>query len=139
MFHKSEIAMKLFSLDNELDRFDFLAMEALKSKFPDAMKTDANRLFECETKTWYYLEFDCRVRLYADSDSLFVKGLCAVLSDTAAKIGRDEAEKKIGFAEECFRRGIIDGKRLRGLSALEDEISAFAKKNFKNFYHNEEK
>ena len=130
MYKKSELALKLLSTENELDRFDMLTDAAFAAeKFPERLKTDENRLVSCETKTWYRLEFDGKIKLLAESDSVFVKGLCAVLADIAAKIGKEDLPAKIGFADECFSKGIIDIKRRNGLNYLEEKIIAFAIKN----------
>ena len=130
MFNKSELAVKLFATENELDRVDLLTDVAFAAeRFPDRLKTGENRLVSCETRTWYRLEFDGKIRLLAESDSVFIKGLCAVLADIAAKIDIADPPVKIGFADECFSRGIIDLKRKNGLSLLEEKIIAFAIEN----------
>ena len=87
MFEQSELAIQLFAADNDLDRFDILAGAALLSdKFPDEFKTEEHRLAACDTKTWFYLDFDEGIRLYAESDSLFVKGLCQEVSEDVAAV-----------------------------------------------------
>ena len=81
----SPLAARLFEIDNELDRFDFLALTALGAPTLDKSElTENNRLVSCETKTWFKLGYDGAVRLTVESDSLFVKGLCIVLSEIAA-------------------------------------------------------
>ena len=135
MFEQSELAKQLFAADNDLDRFDILAGAALLSdKFPDEFKTEEHRLAACDTKTWFYLDFDGGIRLYAESDSLFVKGLCIVLADIVSKTSKEGLAHGIGFADECYARGIIDGSRRKGLLSLEDEII-----NFSNKYYGENK
>ena len=128
MYRRSELAKELFRTDNELDRFDLLTGYAFSAaKFPEEKKTDENRLLSCETKTWYLLGYDNGLRLVAESDSLFVKGLCAVLADIATKITAEDAGRDIGFADECYKQGIIDGERRKGLLSLEVKIKKFAK------------
>ena len=133
MYHRSELAMKLFSLENELDRFDLLTDAAFAAaRFPEEYKTEENRLLSCETRTWYRLGFDGRINLTVESDSLFVKGLCAVLADIAKKItprdiGAFDTGSSIGFADACFAKGVIDAERRKGLSSLEEKITEYAK------------
>ena len=44
MFNKSELAVKLFATENELDRFDLLTDIAFAAeKFPEQLKTEENR------------------------------------------------------------------------------------------------
>ena len=128
-FEISPLAVKLFGISNELDRFDFLTDVALAAdKFPPELKTDEHRLRSCETKTWYSLDFDGAVRLNIESDSLFVKGLCLVLADVVKNASPGEIKSGIGFAEKCFDEKIITDDRRKGLSSLENEIIKFANK-----------
>lgn len=120
------IAARLFEIDNELDRFDFLALLSLNAPpFPSEYKTDENRLVSCETKTWYKLEYNGAVRLYVESDSLFVRGSCLVLADIVAAADAKTLSCGIGFADECYARGIINDARRRGLLSLEEKIKKY--------------
>ncbi len=120
---ESGLIKRLFAADNELDRFDILTEAAFSAeKFPDEWKTDENRLSSCETRTWFRLVRDGGVKLLAESDSLFVKGLCKALGEAAKDLRPGE---DIGFAEACFARGIIDAGRRDGLLSLERKIIEF--------------
>ena len=120
------LAARLFEIDNELDRFDFLALAALGAPTLDKSElTENNRLVSCETKTWFKLGYDGAVRLTVESDSLFVKGLCIVLSEIAALSDTETLARGIGFADECYRRGIINDARRRGLLSLEEKIKEY--------------
>ena len=122
----SPLAARLFEIDNELDRFDFLALAALGAPTLDKSElTENNRLVSCETKTWFKLGYDGAVRLTVESDSLFVKGLCIVLSEIAALSDTETLARGIGFADECYRRGIINDARRRGLLSLEEKIKEY--------------
>lgn len=119
----SPLAARLYEIGNELDRFDFLALTALAAPTLDKSElTEENRLVSCETKTWYKLDYNGAVRLTVESDSLFVKGLCVVLSEIAALSDTETLARGIGFADECYRRGIINDARRRGLLSLEEKI-----------------
>ena len=132
MYRRSALAQKLFSTENELDRFDLLTGAAFAAAgFPAEAKTEQNRLLSCETKTWYLLSFDGEIRLSVESDSLFVKGLCAVLAEIARTITPADVGGSIGFADECFKNGVTDANRRRGLSSLEEKIIAFAKEVYR--------
>ena len=124
---------KLFSIDNELDRFDYLTDIALAGEKmnPDDIR-DENRLVSCETKTWYTLTIrsDGRIELRAESDSLFVKGLIEIMAEIVRQTSVTEladGRESIGFAQRCYEHDIIDLKRKNGLISLEKEIIKFAK------------
>ena len=122
----SPLAARLFEIDNELDRFDFLALAALGAPTLDKSELcEESRLVSCETKTWYKLDYDGAVRLTVESDSLFVKGLCVVLAEIAALSDTETLARGIGFADECYRRGIINDARRRGLLSLEEKIKKY--------------
>lgn len=133
MFNKTELIEKLFECDNDLDRFDILAMAALGApKYPDGKKTDEYRVRSCETNTWFCCEGG---EFFAESDSLFVKGLCLALID--ATRGLPDKATDIGFADECFERGIITKRRRDGLYGVEVEIIKYL--NIKNGENQNEK
>ena len=120
------LAARLFEIGNELDRFDFLALAALGAPTLDKSElTENNRLVSCETKTWFKLGYDGAVRLTVESDSLFVKGLCLVLAEIAAQSDAETLAQGIGFADECYARGIINDARRRGLLSLEEKIKEY--------------
>lgn len=120
------LAARLFEIDNELDRFDFLALLSLNAQpFPREYKTDENRLVSCETKTWYNLEYDGAVRLSVDSDSLFVRGLLIVLADIISNSDKKTIADGIGFADECYARNIINDARRRSIISLENIIKKY--------------
>ena len=120
------LAARLFEIDNELDRFDFLALLSLNAPpFPTEYKTDENRLVSCETKTWYKLDYYGTVRLSIESDSLFVRGLCLVLADIVSTADAKMLSRGIGFADECYSRGIVNDARRRGLLSLEEIIKKY--------------
>lgn len=119
---------ELFSIDNDLDRFDFLAVKALKAPpFPENEKTDENSIPACETASWCIIEnIDGKIRLLCESDSLFVKGLIIVLGEVLEESGvKAYKNGYIGFADECFERGIISVSRREGLFSLEKRITEY--------------
>lgn len=123
MFEPTNGMARLFECDNELDRFDFLALSALTApKYPTDKKTNDHRVRSCETNTWLYIDVEGSV--FVESDSLFLKGLIVLFADAAHET-HDGAE---GFFEECFRRGIITAKRLDGLKETENIILKRSKK-----------
>ena len=120
MFEGCPLIEKLFLCDNELDRFDVLAMAALNApKYPEEKKTDEYRVRSCQTKTWFFIGDDGN-DYYVESDSLFIKGLCVALIEAAKKTSADA--KKIGFADELYARGIISIDRRNGLVGIEEKI-----------------
>ena len=133
MYRRSALAVKILSTENELDRFDLLTEAALSAEaFPEEYKTNENRLLSCETRTWYRLGYDGYVKLTAESDSLFVKGLCCIIADIAKRIRPCDVCRRIGFADACFEKGVIDAGRRKGLISLEEKTSEYAKEVLKN-------
>lgn len=125
---KSRAVQELFSIENDLDRFDLLAMKALKAEpFPESEKTVENRIPACETASWCVIEnTDGKIELLCESDSLFVKGLIIVFGEALEESGvKADKNGYIGFADECFKRGIITVSRRDGLRSLEKRITEY--------------
>jgi len=95
---------------------------------PDGLKTEENIVRGCQSTVWLHKE--CRdniVHLAADSDSLIVKGLAALLmrvySDQPA---RQAATAQLTFFDETGLNKHLSSQRANGLMAMIDEIRKFA-------------
>ena len=127
MIYESDLIKKIFGCDNELDRFDILALEALKApKYPAKKKTDEYRAASCDTKTWICPAEDYG-DFYVESDSLFVKGLCVAMIEAIKNI--PAGAEKTGFADECYERGIVTVRRRDGLRGIEEIILKYLNKS----------
>ena len=122
----SPLAARFFEADSELDRFDVLCDAAMRYSPPDNIKKGENRVLSCQTNTWISLGYDGALRLYVESDSLYVKGLCLVLSEIAERCDVSILSKGVGFADECQRRGLITESRRKGLLSVENEIIKYS-------------
>lgn len=122
---------EFLSLDNELDRFDYAASLALSSPgLPPEACTEQTRIPACDSGLYFRFSYqDGRILLTAQSRSLFVLGLCVMLSEVVRECPPQcLARKEIGLAALLDRRGLIPPERRRGLADLEARVMSFAKK-----------
>jgi len=101
-------------------------MPALDSAF----KTEVNIVRGCQSTVWLHRECrDGKVYLQAESDSLIVKGLAAilmqVLSDQPAE---DVLNAKLSFFKKTGLDKHLSSQRANGLMAMIEQIKAFAAK-----------
>ena len=94
-----------------------------------AHKTEENIVRGCQSTVWLYRECrDGKVHLEADSDSLIVKGLAAILlqilSDQPAG---DILTAELTFFKETGLNKHLSSQRANGLMAMIEQIRAFAK------------
>ncbi|MCH8828099.1 MAG: SufE family protein [Planctomycetes bacterium] len=107
-------------------------------KLPESVKIEANRVHGCQSNVWMLLRFNEGVypvvEIEADSDSLIVRGLIAVL--LAVYSGRTAAEIAATDVRDIFsqleldrqlsqmRRNGLNGmvKRIRGFAAAQLEV-----------------
>ena len=95
---------------------------------PDEYRTENNIVRGCQSTVW--LQRECRegkIYLQADSDSLIVKGLAALLikafsNQPAAEVLRAE----LIFFEKTGLNKHISSQRANGLMAMIEQIKAFA-------------
>jgi len=95
---------------------------------PDELKTEDIIVRGCQSTVW--LQRECRdgkVFLQADSDSLIVKGLAALLMQVFS--GQDAAaiiQAELTFFEETGLNSHLSSQRSNGLLAMVEEIRKFA-------------
>lgn len=111
------------ALDNDLDRFDYLADLALFAPGLEAAEcTEEARIPGCDSGLYYRLTHEReQICLIVQSGSLFVKGLGAML---AAVMDDCPFCDPCGLADLLFDRGLIPPERRRGLAELEARVSA---------------
>lgn len=95
---------------------------------PDQYKTEDNIVRGCQSTVWLHREcHEGKVFLQADSDSLIVKGLAALLiqafSDQPAE---DILRAELTFFERTGLNKHISSQRANGLMAMIEQIKAFA-------------
>jgi len=95
---------------------------------PDELKTEDIIVRGCQSTVW--LQRECRdgkVYLQADSDSLIVKGLAALLMQVFS--GQDAVDitlAELTFFEETGLNSHLSSQRSNGLLAMVEEIRKFA-------------
>jgi cysteine desulfuration protein SufE len=88
-----------------------------------AMKTDANLVKGCQSKLWFWLhQEDGRFYLEADSDSMVIKGIAALLIRLIdGRSGEELANLSIDFIDEIKIWKLASGRNT-GLMAMLDHI-----------------
>lgn len=99
------------------------------TSMPDEHKTEGNIVRGCQSTVWLHRE--CRkkvVYLQADSDSLIVKGLAALLMKVfSGQPAADIITAELVFFEQTGLDKHLSSQRANGLMAMIEEIKAFAK------------
>mgnify|MGYP004637660833 FL=1 len=119
----------LLALENDLDRFDYLADLALDTPALTRERcTEEARVASCDSKLWILLEKQKkRVALQSQSDSLFVKGLADLIALVVREIPLETlCGERLGLARLLYEAEIIDANRLRGMEETEERIRKFA-------------
>jgi cysteine desulfuration protein SufE len=95
---------------------------------PDELKTEDIIVRGCQSTVWLHRECrDGKVFLQADSDSLIVKGLAALLMQVFS--GQDAeaiTQAELIFFEETGLNSHLSSQRSNGLLAMVEEIRKFA-------------
>ena len=96
---------------------------------PDQYKTEENIVRGCQSTVWLHRE--CRngeIHLEADSDSLIVKGLAALLMKVFSGQSADNVlAADLTFFKETGLDKHLSSQRANGLMAMIDQIKSFAK------------
>lgn len=126
---QAEIAENFSFLPQWEERYAYLIELGQKlPPLPDELKTEDIIVRGCQSTVW--LQRECRdgkVFLQADSDSLIVKGLAALLMQVFS--GQDAAaitQAELTFFEETGLNSHLSSQRSNGLMAMVEEIRKFA-------------
>lgn len=99
-----------------------------QAPLPEVFRSDENIVRGCQSLVW--LNRECRegqIFLQADSDSLIVKGLAALLLQVFSGQPPEEVLKTdLLFFEAIGLQKHLSSQRANGLLAMVDEIKAFA-------------
>ena len=95
---------------------------------PEEFKTENNIVRGCQSTVWLHKACkDGVLQLQADSDSLIVKGLAALLMQVYSGQPADEAATaELIFFDETGLNKHLSSQRANGLKAMIDEIRKFA-------------
>jgi len=93
-------------------------------------KTEENIVRGCQSTVWLHREcVDGKVHLLADSDSLIVKGLAALLLKVfSGQPAEDVLAADLSFFAETGMDQHLSSQRANGLMAMIEQIKAFAAK-----------
>ena len=97
---------------------------------PEKYRTEENIVRGCQSTVWLQLEcYGDTVHFMADSDSLIVKGLAALLMQVFSDQPAEEILKAdLYFFEETGLNKHLSSQRTNGLMAMIEQIRAFALK-----------
>jgi len=111
------------------DRYDYIIQMGKElPPFTDNQRTDENKVSGCVSQVWIISSFqDNLIHFQADSDSVFVKGLIALLMDVYS----DQTPKDILNSSPEFLKtiGIMDNitpNRANGLASMVETIKKHA-------------
>jgi cysteine desulfuration protein SufE len=111
------------------ERYAYLIELGQKQEpLPDEFRSEENIVRGCQSLVWLHRE--CRqgvVHLQADSDSLIVKGLAALLMQVfSEQPAEDVLGADLTFFEEIGLNKHLSSQRANGLLAMVEQIKAFA-------------
>jgi len=97
---------------------------------PEKNRTEDNIVRGCQSTVWLHRECqDGKVHLKADSDSLIVKGLAALLMQVfSGQPAEDILTADLTFFEQTGLNKHLSSQRANGLMAMIEQIKAFAVK-----------
>ena len=126
---QSELIEEFQFFDDWMDRYQYIIdMGRRLPAFPEAEKTDANKIRGCQSQVWFLAEMNGdRLHLQATSDAAIVLGLIAVL----LRIYNDRKPEDILAAPADFVSALkleqhLSPTRSNGLASMLKAINAFA-------------
>ena len=133
---KSEVAaaqeemIDEFSLfEDWMDRYQYLIdLGRRLPEFPDALRTDENRIRGCQSQVWFVPEEkDGRLYFQAISDAAIVSGLIALLLRLySGRYPQDILDSPPDFVEALELQSHLSPTRSNGLSSMLNAIRGFA-------------
>lgn len=97
--------------------------------YPEQYRTEDNKVKGCQSQVWLYAELDSdqKIKLYADSDALIVKGLVALLLIVYSKSSPDDIlSAKPDYIRELGLSSHLTPSRSNGLNAMLKQIHNYA-------------
>ncbi len=127
---KQEKLVEEFSIFDDWEDKYKLIIEKAKSaeSFPEEERTDKNKIDGCQSQVWLTAKYENgKVKFYADSDAVLVKGMTAIL--TYVYSGHTPDEILNSPPEFLNKIGITDHlspTRKNGLNAMLKQIQLYA-------------
>jgi cysteine desulfuration protein SufE len=126
---QSELIEEFQFFDDWMDRYQYIIdLGRRLPEFPEAEKTDANKIRGCQSQVWFLAEMNGdRLHLQAISDAAIVSGLIAVL----LRIYNDRKPQDIldtpaEFVSALKLEQHLSPTRSNGLASMLEAIHAFA-------------
>ena len=126
---QEELIEEFRFFDNWMDRYQYLIdLGRRLPEFPEAERTDANRIRGCQSQVWFVAEKrDDRLEFRAISDAAIVSGLIALLLRIySGRRPRDILDTPPGFVEALQLEQHLSPTRSNGLSYMLKAIRNFA-------------
>ena len=126
---QSELIEEFQFFDDWMDRYQYIIdLGRRLPEFPEAEKTDANKIKGCQSQVWFLAEMNGdRLHFQAISDAAIVSGLIAVLlriySDRKPE---DIVDTPADFVTALKLEQHLSPTRSNGLAAMLEAIYAFA-------------
>lgn len=111
------------------DKYAYLIELGQKmASLPEKHRVEENLVRGCQSTVWLHRECqDGEVFLQADSDSLIVKGLAALLLQVfSGQSGKDIQSTRLTFLEQTGLNRHLSSQRANGLLAMIDQIKTYA-------------
>ncbi len=120
----------LRQLPDRLSKYQYvLSIAGLAEAFPDAEKTEANRIKSCQIKTWFCAHVsEGKLFFQSDSESLLIKGILNILTE----IYSDHTPQEILSAQSALLQdpeivSVIPENRSNGIQSVWRNIQAAAR------------
>lgn len=119
-----------FSLfDDWTEKYEHVIKQGRKlDDFPEKYRLDENKVKGCQSQVWLFAELDGdKIKFYADSDAMIVKGLVALLLRVYSNQKPDEILKyPPDFIKKIGMDTHLSPTRANGLVAMVKQIQIYA-------------
>ena len=126
---QQEVIEEFGLLDDWMDRYQYLIdMGRRLPEFPDALRTEENRIRGCQSQVWFVAEEkDGRLEFRAISDAAIVSGLIALLLRLySGRYPRDILDTPADFVTALQLESHLSPTRSNGLYSMLKAIRGFA-------------
>jgi len=126
---QSELIEEFAFFDNWMDRYQYIIdLGRRLPEFPEAEKTDANKIKGCQSQVWFLAEMKGdRLHFQAISDAAIVSGLIAVLLRIYSdRRPQDILDTPADFVTALNLEQHLSPTRSNGLASMLNAIKAYA-------------
>ncbi|MFW6124319.1 MAG: SufE family protein [Acidobacteriota bacterium] len=128
---QNEIIKEMSELDDWMDKYEYLINLGRSFNPPvKKIRNDDNALMGCQSKVWISAELkDQRVFFFADSDSLIIRGLLALLMRVLNnQHPKDIVSSNLYFIEQTGLSTNLSPSRANGLASIVKHLKLCAAK-----------